>query len=278
MQPDVWITMAKGLFRIIMIVLVSLTIIKVAKKIVLKYFSEKRRGPFSIPKRREATLVKLVENTLTYIVYLYALMMILETFGFNIGALLAGAGVAGLAIGFGAQNLVRDVITGFFIIFEDQFSVGDFVRISGIEGFVEEIGLRTSKIKSWTGELHIIPNGAITQVTNYSIHNSIAVVDVSIAYEEDIDQAEKVIAELLEELPDKYEMMITTPELLGIQNLAASDVQMRVIAETYPMEHWAVGRAIRKEIKNRLDEKGIEIPFPRLVMYSRHEAESEQNV
>ncbi|SDZ96187.1 small conductance mechanosensitive channel [Thalassobacillus cyri] len=278
MQPDVWITMAKGLFRIIMIVVVSLTIIKVAKKIVLKYFSEKRRGPFSIPKRREATLVKLVENTLTYIVYLYALMMILETFGFNIGALLAGAGVAGLAIGFGAQNLVRDVITGFFIIFEDQFSVGDFVRISGIEGFVEEIGLRTSKIKSWTGELHIIPNGAITQVTNYSIHNSIAVVDVSIAYEEDIDQAEKVIAELLEELPDKYEMMITTPELLGIQNLAASDVQMRVIAETYPMEHWAVGRALRKEIKNRLDDKGIEIPFPRLVMYSRHEAESEQNV
>src|SRR5699024_5251174 len=101
------------------------------------------------------------------------------TLGLPIGSLLAGAGVAGLAIGFGAQNLVRDVISGFFIVFEDQFSIGDYVEVSGAEGTVEEIGLRTTKVQSWTGEQNVIPNGNITQVINYSIHNGLAIVDIN---------------------------------------------------------------------------------------------------
>ncbi|MBM7552190.1 mechanosensitive ion channel family protein [Thalassobacillus pellis] len=276
--PELWVITGKGFLKILLILLISYAIVKLAKKGVNQFFRRRRRGPFSIPRRREDTLVKLVVNTLTYIVYFSAFIMILEVFGLKIGPLLAGAGVAGLAIGFGAQNLVRDVITGFFIIFEDQFSVGDYVKTSGVEGFVEEIGLRTSKIKSWTGELNIIPNGSITQVTNYSIHNSIAVVDVRIAYEGDIDRAEKIIAELLDEMPEKYEDLIATPELLGVQALGTSEVIMRVIAETYPMQHWMIGRMLRKEIKTRLDERGIEIPFPRIVMYSRHDQEKDQKV
>lgn len=137
----------------------------------------------------------------------------------------------------------------FFIIFEDQFSVGDYIRTSGVEGFVEEVGIRTCKVKSWTGEVHILPNGNVTQVTNFSIHNSVAVVDVSIAYEEDIAQAEQVILELMKELPARYEAMLDVPELLGVQTLGASDVVMRIIADTQPMEHWAMARAIRKEVK-----------------------------
>ncbi|WP_347861824.1 mechanosensitive ion channel family protein [Salimicrobium sp. PL1-032A] len=196
----------------------------------------------------------------------------LETFSIDIGALLAGAGIAGLAIGFGAQNLVRDVISGFFIIFEDQFSVGDYIATAGVEGFVVEIGLRTSKVKSWGGEIHIIPNGNITQVTNYSIDNAAAIVDVSVAYESDIEKAEQVILELLKELEERYEEIVAPPELLGIVNLGASDISMRIFAETLPMEHWKIGRLIRKEVKLRLDQEGIEIPFPRIVMYSRDEA------
>ncbi|MFD1019421.1 mechanosensitive ion channel family protein [Thalassobacillus hwangdonensis] len=269
--PELWLKLGEGAFDILVIVTIAYIVIKLGKKLTSEFFFKRRRGPFKITKRREDTLRKLFGNILTYFVYFTAFVMILETFGLKIGPLLAGAGVAGLAIGFGAQSLVKDIITGFFIIFEDQFSVGDYVRTAGIEGFVEEIGLKTCKIKSWTGEVHIIPNGNITQVTNYSIHNSIAVVDVSIAYEGNIERAEAIILELLEELPDKYEPMITVPELLGVQNLGASDVVLRIVAEVYPMEHWAMARAIRKEVKNRLDERGIEIPFPRLVMYSRQD-------
>lgn len=229
---------------------------------VTRFFTNQRRGPFQITQRREATLNKLILNTLSYVVYFIAFVMILDTFSLNVGALLAGAGVAGLAIGFGAQNLVRDIISGFFIIFEDQFSVGDYIQTSGVEGFVEEVGLRTCKVKAWTGEVHILPNGNVTQVTNYSIHNSIAVVDVGIAYEQDIDRAEKVILELLEEMPERYDSMIGVPQLLGVQNFGASDVVMRIISEVNPMEHWVIARAMRKEIKARLDERGIEIPFP----------------
>ncbi|ELK46462.1 mechanosensitive ion channel family protein [Halobacillus sp. ACCC02827] len=271
--PDLWMTIALGALQIVLILLVAFLVIRIGRKVVTRFFTNQRRGPFQITQRREATLNKLILNTLSYVVYFIAFVMILDTFSLNVGALLAGAGVAGLAIGFGAQNLVRDIISGFFIIFEDQFSVGDYIQTSGVEGFVEEVGLRTCKVKAWTGEVHILPNGNVTQVTNYSIHNSIAVVDVGIAYEQDIDRAEKVILELLEEMPERYDSMIGVPQLLGVQNFGASDVVMRIISEVNPMEHWVIARAMRKEIKARLDERGIEIPFPRMVMYSRDENE-----
>nr|WP_289215726.1 mechanosensitive ion channel family protein [Halobacillus campisalis] len=269
-------SLGHGALKIILILIISFIIIKVGKRVIGQFFVQRRQGPFSITARREATLKKLVANALSYIVYFTAFIMILETFTLDIGALLAGAGIAGLAIGFGAQNLVRDIISGFFIIFEDQFSVGDFIQTSGVEGIVEEVGLRTCKVKGWTGEVHILPNGNVTQVTNYSIHNSFAIVDVSIAYEENIEKAEQVMADLLEEMPERYPAMAAVPELLGVQNLAASEVVIRIMAECEPMEHYAISRAIRKEVKNRLDEVGIEIPFPRLVMYSRHEEETSQ--
>ncbi len=269
--PELWKAIGLGIGKIVFIFLLSFLIIRIGKGIIRNLFKRRRRGPFQITPRRETTLTKLLENALTYTVYFSAAIMMLETINIEVGALLAGAGIAGLAIGFGAQNLVKDIITGFFIIFEDQFSVGDYIKTSNFEGFVEEIGLRTTKIKSWTGLLHIIPNGSINEVTNYSIHNNVAVVDISIAYEGDIEAAEATIEELLQELPERYDEMVGVPELLGVQNLGSSDVVLRVVAEVIPMEQWSMARKIRKELKNRLDERGIEIPFPRLVMYSRQE-------
>lgn len=270
-NQDMWERVGQAILKVIAILLGSSIVIRIGKTMLQNVFKMKARGPIKMSERRQTTLLKLVENVLKYVVYFIALVMIIEAMGVDISALLAGAGIVGLAVGFGAQNLVRDIITGFFIIFEDQFSVGDFIRVGTSEGFVEEIGLRTTKIKSWTGELHILPNGNIQEVTNFSIHNSIAVVDVSIAYEGDIHLAEQTIQELLQELPDKYPDMIKAPELLGIQNLGASEVVMRVTCEVNPMQHFSIARALRKEIKTRLDEKGIEIPFPRLVMYTRKE-------
>ena len=273
-NEEVWKTLGGGLLKIILIMIISKFVIQIGKIAIINIFKVRQHSTMiRVSKRREATLMKLLQNVLTYVIYFIAILMILSTLTINVSAILAGAGIVGLAVGFGAQSLVKDVITGFFIIFEDQFSVGDIIRVGQFEGTVEEIGLRTTKIKSWTGELHIIPNGNILEVTNFSLNNSIAVIDISVAYEEDIQRVEQLIQDLLSLMQDKYEDIVQTPELLGVQTLGASEVIIRVTAETLPMRHLFIARQLRKEIKLCLDEHGIEIPFPRLVMYSRQDRE-----
>ena len=276
MNEELWLVISEGALKIIAIFIATALLIRMGKLAIQNIFKVRSISPLRTSKRRESTMMRLLENILSYVVYFIAFMMVLSTLTIDVKALLAGAGIVGLAVGFGAQNLVRDIITGFFIIFEDQFSVGDYVRIGQFEGNVEEIGLRTTKIKNFSGELYIIPNGNIAEVTNFSLHNSMAIVDVSIAYEGDIGRAEQVIQDLLETLPRKYEDFIKTPELLGVQSLGPSEVILRIVAETEPMRHWYVSRLIRKEVKIWLDEHGIEIPFPRLVMYTRSEEPIEQ--
>lgn len=270
-EQKIWINVGEGLFRIIIIALLAGITIRVGKGLIERLFHKKRHGPFQISERREETLKKLTQNILAYIIYFTAFTMILGVLSIEIGPLLASAGIAGLAIGFGAQNLVKDIISGFFIIFEDQFGVGDYVSFAGIEGTVEEIGLRTTKVKSWTGEQQVIPNGGIEQVTNYSVHNGLAIVDINIPYENDIEHAEGIIEGILSELPDKYEQIVSIPVIHGVQNLELSHVVIRVIAETLPVYQWSGARAIRKEVKDHLYKAGIDIPSPRLVMYSRNE-------
>jgi moderate conductance mechanosensitive channel len=269
LNEKTWITIGTGIIKIIIVVAVANIIIRIGKVTIHNIFKIRDRSPLRTSERREETLSKLLDNVLSYVIYFIAFMMILSVLGIDVKALLAGAGIVGLAIGFGAQSLVKDILSGFFIIFEDQFSVGDHIRVGQFEGDVEAIGLRTTKIKSWTGELHILPNGSINQVTNFSLNNSVAAIDVAIAYEEDIEKAERVIQELLEKLPEQYEDLVKTPDLLGIQNLGPSEIVLRIVAETLPMKHFYIARIIRKEIKLKLDENGIEIPFPRVVMYTR---------
>ncbi|MET1030788.1 mechanosensitive ion channel family protein [Domibacillus tundrae] len=270
-----WLAFGGAALKITLTILAAWVLVKVGKIAVRNFFAIRSKAPLTFSERRENTLLKLIENVLAYVVYFIALVNVLGVLSFDVKGLIAGAGVLGLAIGFGAQSLVKDVITGFFIIFEDQFSVGDFVRIGQFEGTVEEIGLRTTKLKVWTGETHILPNGSIIEVTNFSLNNSVAVVDVGIAYEENIEKAEKVIKELLDTLKDKYPEIVETPQFLGIQTLAPSDVTLRITAETTPMNHWYVARMMRKDIKECLDANGIEIPYPRMVMYSRTEQEAQ---
>ncbi|WP_059171621.1 mechanosensitive ion channel family protein [Bacillus sp. FJAT-27445] len=269
LDEDKWAAIGEGAIKILLILIVSGILIRIGKAAIHKAFDIRMKMPLRVTERRETTLVKLLDNILSYFIYFIAFMMILTELTIDVKAMLAGAGIVGLAVGFGAQNLVKDIITGFFIIFEDQFSVGDHIRIDAFEGTVESIGLRTTKIKSWTGELHILPNGSIIQVTNFSLNNSIAVVDVGIAYEEDIEKAEKIIQEIIEKFAGSDEDLVKPPELVGVQNFGPTEVTLRVVAETKPMKHYGIARKIRKEIKLGLDQHGIDIPFPRMVMYSR---------
>lgn len=267
LDPNLWISIGLVAVKILLILIVASIIIKVGKSAIGNIFKRRTKAPLQISERREATLVKLLQNILTYTVYFIAIVMILSSVKIDVTGLLAGAGILGLAVGFGAQNLVKDIIGGFFIIFEDQFSVGDYVTIGQFEGTVEEIGLRTTKIRSWTGEMNIVQNGNITEVTNYSLNNSIAVVDVMLGYDADLVTTEKVIEDLLVDFMQAHEgIVVGEPSILGIQQLDTTQVTLRVIAETLPLENWAIARELRKAIKIALDVHHIDVPNQRILM------------
>jgi moderate conductance mechanosensitive channel len=271
---ETWVELGLLALKIAVIIVVAMIIVAIGKMIIRRMFTLKIKTRLRPSERREKTLLKLLENTLAYVVYFSAILAILAEF-MNISGLLASAGVLGLAVGFGAQSLVKDIISGFFIIFEDQFSVGDYVEIGTTMGTVEEIGLRTTKISAYGGEIHILPNGSITQVINYSINNSLAIIDVRIGYEVDINRAETLLEEFLTTLPIGYGGLIARPTLVGVQDLAVSEIVFRVTAETEPVMQWAFARKFRKDLKIFLDKHGIEIPYPKIMTYQRKEGISE---
>ena len=221
--------------------------------------------------RRAQTLESLLKNGITYLVFFLAALMVLQVFNVNTSAILASAGILGLAVGFGAQNLVKDVISGFFILFEDQFAVGDYVEAGEAVGVVEEIGLRTCKIRKWTGQLQIIPNGEITKVTNYNRGHMMAVAVVGIAYEEDIDRAVEVLRQECDAAHREIPSIVEVPVVQGVVALGDFAVNIRAIAVTVPGEQWAVERELLRRFKNALDRAGIEIPYPRRVITYREE-------
>ncbi|MCG7335113.1 mechanosensitive ion channel family protein [Sporosarcina sp. ACRSM] len=267
-SQETWEMIGTTAFRILVIVILAAIVVRVGKMIIRRVFKVKMRVPLGHSERREQTLLKLLENTLAYVVYFSAIMAVLAEFSIDVRGLLAGAGVLGLAVGFGAQSLVKDVITGFFIIFENQFSVGDYVKIGTAEGIVEEIGLRTTKIKSFTGEVSILPNGTISQVVNYSMENSLAIVDVTIPFEVGVEKTEKLIESYLTSLGKENDDFINHPKLIGAQNFTETEVIIRIIAETKPMRHFDSARTIGIGVKKYLEQEGIEIPYPTLITKS----------
>jgi small conductance mechanosensitive channel len=270
-SPDDLKSLGTRLLKIIGILVGAKLAINLGRVAIKEVFKHREIGENFIEKRRAQTLEVLLRSVLTYVVFFVTGMMILQIFNVNTSAILASAGILGLAVGFGAQNLVKDVISGFFILFEDQFSVGDFVETAGVVGTVEEVGLRTCKIRQWTGQLHVIPNGEVTRVTNYNRGPMLALVTVGIAYEEDIDRAIAVLQQECEIAFREIETILDTPQVQGVTELADSSVNIRAIAPTVPGEHWAVERELRRRFKYALDRAGIEIPYPRRVLYQRDE-------
>ncbi|HBV95579.1 MAG TPA: mechanosensitive ion channel family protein [Desulfotomaculum sp.] len=257
--------------KVIGIVVAARLAIKLGRATVTQIFNKKLMKGGLIDDRRASTLASLLKNLITYGVFFLAGLMILQAFGVNTSAILASAGILGLAVGFGAQSLVRDIISGFFILFEDQFAVGDYVEIGGIEGVVEENGLRICKIRSWTGQLHIIPNGEIKKVTNFNRGHMMAVVTVGIAYEEDVDRTLEVLKKECEAAKGDIPALLEVPVVQGVTALADFSVNIRTVARTVPGEQWATQRELLRRFKNVLDREGIEIPYPRRVITYREE-------
>ena len=196
--------------------------------------------------------------------------MVTAECGIAIGPLLAGAGIAGLAIGFGAQSLVKDVISGFFIILENQIRVGDVVTIAGAGGIVEEISLRTIRLRDVEGRVHIVPNGLIEVATNFTHEWSRALVEIPVAYKEDVDRVIAVLQEVGEELradPDFSDLILEPMTVQGLDSFGDSSVNIRIFFKTVPIRQWDVAREFRKRVKKTFDQQGISIPFPHRTVF-----------
>lgn len=268
-DEKLWDAIFVASIKIILIIIVSYIIVRIGKMFIKKVFLIRLKSPLNHSERRQKTIARLLQSVISYVVYFSAIMAILPVMNIDAAGLLAGAGIAGLAIGFGAQSLVKDIITGFFIIFEDQFGVGDYILLNGAEGTVIEIGLRTTKIKGNTGEQFIIPNGSITDVVNYSVNNSKAIIDVQVGLDADIEKVERIIKEYLATLPAKNEELVDVPSFLGVQNVVGMEVTIRIIAETIPLQHYAIARIIRRDVKDILSKNGIPLAYPKMMLYDR---------
>lgn len=264
-NADMWMSVGMVALKIVAIIVISRIVVSVVQAAVNKVFQHRAGSKIQMDQRRVDTMRVLVNNVVRYTLYFLAILMVLQLLGIDLKPVLVSAGVLGLAVGFGAQSLVRDIITGFFIIFEDQFAVGDAVTINNLTGTVQEIGLRITRVRSWTGEVHIFPNGTITQVTNFSLQNTLAVVDVSVAYEEDLKQVEEVLKEVLQIAKTELTDIVAEPQILGVHALGPSEVTMRVTAECKPNTHHGVNRNLRAMIRTEFTKRGIQIPYPKIV-------------
>jgi len=221
--------------------------------------------------QRAKTLIHLLNSVGAATIGVAALLTVLNLF-IPIAPLLAGVGVAGLAISFGAQSLVRDVINGFFILLENQFAVGDIIEINGKSGVVESITLRVVSVRDVEGTVHIIPNGSINMVSNKTKSWARAVLDIGVAYKESVDEVIRVVNDVGAGLwadADWQPKLAAAPEVWGVEDLAESSVNVRLIVNTRPGKQWQVKRELRRRIKNRFDEEGIEIPFPQRTLHIR---------
>ena len=221
-------------------------------------------------RKRVDTLGQLLRIVATLLVVGVAVLMALSLFSVDIRPILTGAGIAGLAVGFGAQNLVRDVIAGFFLILENQVRLGDVVSINGKSGLVEALRLRTIALRGLDGTVHIIPNGVITELSNMTKDFSFAVLDVAVAYKENVDAVVEVLVRVATELrndPVHGPSILEPLDVLGVDSFADSSVVIKVRIKTVPIQQWSVGREFRRRIKIAFDARGIEIPFPHLSVY-----------
>lgn len=249
--------------KIISIVILIYLAIKIGSTIIHKFMARQRKSnsKFTLNEKRSMTLEAILKSILRYSVYFFGIVGILtQVFG---TISLTFAGIGGVAIGFGAQSLVKDIINGFFILFEDQYAVGDYINIDDKGGIVESIELRVTKIRDFNGDIHIIPNGLITKITNHSRGDIRVLVEVDVPYDTNIDKVIGIISEVCEKYKSKNENMVDGPKVLGVSALKESSITIKVMGKAKPMTQWDSEMEIRREIKMALDREKIEAPYPK---------------
>jgi small conductance mechanosensitive channel len=262
-SPYVWVVeLIIPAVNVVLWLIIAFIVNRISKAVIFKTLRVEKKGA------RALTIAKLLNSIVKYIVWFIVIMVILSSLGVDLTPFIASAGVVGLAIGFGAQEIVRDFISGFFIIFDGEFEVGEVIEVDGFKGTVLTVELRTTVIENWMGQRKIINNGNIQNIINFSRSNSLAIIDFGVAYDTDLMKMTEIMPAFLEHAMSKYEVIIEQPSFLGVTELADSSINMRIIAKTKTMQHFQVERDLRRDLVLYLNQHDIEIPFPQVVVHN----------
>jgi small-conductance mechanosensitive channel len=268
---DLSVTFAQTSLRIVLIVAAAAIAIRFVRLALGRFeiiLNRSGQSPGAVPgasTMRIRTLMNVLLTIVVGMVWFLAVLTILGQVGINIGPILAGAGVVGLAVGFGAQNLVKDLVSGFFLLLENQIRVGDVAVINGTGGLVETITFRTIVLRDQAAVVHVFPNGAINTLANMTKDWSAYVIDIGVAYKEDTDRVAEIMRRVAEEMqsdPAYASRMLEPIEILGVDAFVESAVIIKARLKTLPLQQWAVGREYRRRLKKAFDSHGVEIPFP----------------
>ncbi len=273
-DSGLWLdVLARGL-SILLILFLTWFTLRLIDRMTAGWMGRFERLPVLHPRRQRAfTIGNLINSSARYVLWPIAAIMILSELNVDVGALIATAGIAGLAIGFGAQTLVKDVIGGIFLLFDDTIHVGDYVKIGEEAGTVEHIGVRMIKVRKFDGELLMVPAGELRIFGNRSIDYARVIVDVGVAYEQDLDAILPMVERVAETWAAERRAILRDdrPAVQAITSFGESSVNLRVVARVTPGEQWQAERDLRLALKRAFDEAGIEIPFPRRTVYMRAE-------
>ena len=249
----------------ILIILISIVVYLILKNVVNNIFKIKNRY---VDKRKSKTINSLINNLIKYFIILVDIVMILDIFGIDTKTLIASLGIVGVVAGLAIQDTLKDFVAGISIILENQYRVGDTITIKGFRGEVIDLGIKSTKIKSYTGEVMIIANHLIEEVINHSLEKSVAIVDIPVSYDTDVDKLEKVLNKLFINLNKSIDGLKGDISILGLEDYNDSSISYRVIADTFPMKHFQVERELKKAIKKELEKNNIEIPFTQVVIHN----------
>ena len=243
------------------IIFVVLLIIIITNLLINRFLKRNKR-------KRAITVARLLQNIIRYTLIIIGIIAILGTWGVDVKPILAGAGIVGIAVGFGAQTLIRDFLAGISIVFENHYDIDDVVEIKGFKGRVIEIGLRSTRIQGWRGDVKIIANGDITEVINYSKNPTIGVVEFEIDHQENVEEIIKILEERIVELKGMFPQIIEGPTVVGVTKMGPVSLTIRITAKTISEQHYAVERGIHKFTKQLFEEYGIKGPYQRMVIFN----------
>jgi small-conductance mechanosensitive channel len=272
LAPERLLGLAGKLVQILLIVGIAWLAAWLAGRFIRRVFTSRARFA---RKPGAQTVFTMLRSMVYYVFFFIALIMVLRVAGVDFSAILAGAGVIGLAVGFGAQTMVRDFLSGFFLLFEDSVNVGDFITVGDISGTVEFIGVRRTQVRAFDGTLYTVPNGELTKFGNKNRDYMQAIVNVDLAYEQDAERGLTLAQEVADKWFDvRQDIALQRPEVQGLLVFGESGLTIRVVAKVRPLKHWEAERELRTRLKKEFDSQDVEIPFARRVVYLKTDGAS----
>ena len=260
--------MVKEIAGPILVICISILLNGLVKNIVHRFFHIDKKKLRTKEEKRTVTVVSLITNIIKYVIILIDVIIILGIYGIPTASIIASLGAVGVVLGLALQDTLKDFVSGFFIITDNLYRMGDWIEIGDFEGEVINIGLKTTQIRAYTGEVKIISNRTVTEVINYNLSNTLAIVDIPIPYEEDYEKAEQVLKDLCVKLTDTLDKIRGTVTLLGINEYNEKGLVYRITVDTVPTEHYGVQREIRKQVKQVLDQNKIQMGYPQVVVHN----------